>query len=643
MCGIAGILDLSCHEIPGLERQLSVMNALQAHRGPDGHGVWVHPKKKVGLAHRRLSIIDIATGSQPMRGSDGSWVVYNGEIYNFKELRRELDETRFQTASDTEVILEGYRRWGTSCVERFRGMFAFALWDEQQQLLFCARDRVGIKPFYLTLANNRFHFASEAKALLPFVPDISIDERALKDYLLFQFLLDGKTLFKGIEELPPATLLTIHDGKITKKRYWDCRYEHLQGLPDERITEQLRDILSETTTLHSRSDVKMGAYVSGGIDSSLVTALMCNMGTSELMGVVGKFTENQAYDESHYARVLAKHSGFDLCEVTIRPRDFVETIERVSYCLDFPVAGPGSFNQYIVAREASKYRKVMFGGQGGDEIFGGYARYLVAYLEHAMARGIDAEDSDLSPQADLMLILPHLASLKSYKPMMRDFFREGLFDQPDARYYRLINRGSELSSEIHWDLLGSYSPADSLHQIFWAENVTSASYVDRMTHFDFKTLLPALLHIEDRVSMAHGVESRVPLLDHKLIEFAATLPFAYKYRDGILKRPLRDAAQHIVPTEILKRNDKMGFPIPLHEWLSGELKSFVLDIFSSAAARSRGFWNHQQVLDSLLSERQYGRRTWGLLSLELWHRNFIDRSREFLYVAREDAQAEDIA
>jgi asparagine synthase (glutamine-hydrolysing) len=638
MCGIAGMVSLDRSAIPYAARGTQVMNDLLRHRGPDGTGSWRHASGRAAFTHRRLSIIDLQTGDQPMTDRSGNWITYNGEIYNYVEHRSELGglET-FQTTSDTEVILRSYERHGVDCVAHLRGMFAFALWDERRQSLFCARDRFGIKPFYYAVVDGVLLFASEAKALLPFLPAIETDVSGLRDYLTFQFCLDGKTLFKGVRELPPAHALEVRDGQVRVWRYWDVHYrpdfDHTATYFSDRTTA----LLEESVELHLRSDVPLGAYISGGLDSSIVAVLASRL-DKQLIGFNGKFVEGDAYDESRYARDVADQCGFPLEEASIMPDDFIENIERVIYHLDYPVAGPGSFPQYVVSALAKRHRKVVLGGQGGDEIFGGYARYLIAYFEQCIKAAIDGTMHSGEFIVTYESIIPNLVSLQQYKPLLQEFWREGLFEDLDARYFRLINRANTLQDEVNWEALGDYSPFETFRKVFRGDNVGKRSYFDLMTHFDFKTLLPALLHVEDRVSMAHGLESRVPLLDHPLVEFAATMPSNVKFKDGHMKHVLREAMGGRLPQSVRERKDKMGFPVPLQDWIQrpGRVRDFVLDVFSSQAALDRDLIDNRQVVAQLDAEPRFGRKIWGLLSLELWQRAFHDRAAELRRLAREE-------
>ena len=629
MCGIAGILDFSSDRIPDLDRRLAVMNQLIQHRGPDGDGVWVHRQGHAGFAHRRLSIIDIEHGSQPMSDEAGNWITFNGEIYNYIELRQEIGEERFTTDSDTEVILGAYRKWGRASVDHLRGMFAFAIWDERNQSLFCARDRFGIKPFYYSLIGNAFYFASEVKAFMPFLDRIETDLEGFKDYLAFQFCLAGKTLFQDVVELLPGHLLEVRNGQLRVSRYWEVFYNLDFDHTDQYFMEAVSEHIEDSVRLHLRADVPVGAYLSGGLDSSIVSAVASQRDPSGFMGFTGKFTYGPEYDESRYARDLAESSGFPLREVDITVDDFINHISTIIYHLDYPVAGPGSFPQYMVSQLASQHRKVVLGGQGGDEIFGGYTRYLIAYFEQCIKAAIDGTSNNGNFVVTYESIIPNLTSMRNYKPLLKQFWAEGLFEDLDRRYFRLIDRAPQLGNEIRWDALGDYNPFDSFSQIFHSGNVQKESYFDLMTHFDFKTLLPALLHVEDRVSMAHGLESRVPLLDHPLVELAATIPANIKFRAGSLKRVLRESMAPRLPKSIVERKDKMGFPVPLTEWMQGEARDFIHDIFDSQAARQRDLIDNRIVLEGLHGETKFGRKYWGLLSLELWQRAFHDKAHAY--------------
>jgi asparagine synthase (glutamine-hydrolysing) len=635
MCGISGILNLRGQPVPGLEARLEVMSDLIAHRGPDDAGLWVHPRGHVGFAHRRLSIIDLVHGKQPMGDEAGRWLTYNGEVYNYPELRAEIGRG-FTTTSDTEVVLRAHDRWGVDALSHLRGMFAYGLWDEPADELVLARDRFGIKPLYYAEVDGVLYFASEAKAILPFLPSIEIDLEAFKDYLWFQLCLAGKTLFKGVRELLPGHVLRLRPGgRVKPERYWEIYYEIDVHHTARFFEERLSALLEESVELHLRSDVPVATYLSGGLDSSAVASLASQRSSDPVRAFTGKFAENARYDESRYARALAEWSGLELDEVDIDVDDFTSCMEQVIYSLDYPVAGPGSFPQYMVSRAAGRQVKVILGGQGGDEVFGGYARYLIAYFEQCLKAAIDGTMHNGNFVVTYESIIPNLTALRSYKPLLQQFWREGLFDELDARYFRLINRAPELDGEVDVPALGEYSPFETFREIFNGDNVGHESYFDKMTHFDFKTLLPALLHVEDRVSMAHGLESRVPLLDHRLVELAATVPADIKFRNGELKHLFRKVVRPHLPDVISERQDKMGFPVPFSEWMRGPASEFARDVFASRAALERELIDNRKALDSLDGEQPFGRKTWGLLCLELWQRAFHDREHDFKKLLKE--------
>ncbi len=600
------------------------MNFLQKHRGPDGEGIWVSKEETIGFAHNRLSIIGLENGRQPMSDNAGNWICFNGEIYNYIELQKELGCPHV-TNSDTEVILYAYQKWGEDCVNHLEGMFAFALWDAKERRLFCARDCFGIKPFYYTFSNGNFYFASEIKALLPFMEEIETDTESFKDYLTFQFCLEGKTLFKNVYELEPAHYLSIRDENLKKERYWQVYYHLDFDHTEKYFQEELHRHMLHSMKYHVRSDVPVGGYVSGGVDSSIVSAMASNLLDKEYVGFTGRYSNGREFDESMYADIVAKERGFKLHTLDINPQDFIDHIEKVIYHLDEPVAGPGSFSQYMVSKLASQFRKVVLGGQGGDEIFGGYTRYLVAYFEQCIKGAIEGTMDSGNFIVTYQSIIPNLTSLKNYKPMLRGFWSKGLFEEPEKRYFALINRSPEIGDCVRWERLTDYSPYETYEKLFMANNVNEKSYFDRMTHFDFKTLLPALLQVEDRMSMAHGLESRVPFLDRKLVEFAATVPANVKFKGGNMKYLLREGLKDYVPAEVMQRKDKMGFPTPFNLYVKNEAHNFVMDILGSKKAKERELIDNSIVVNKIEKEGQYGRNIWGMFCLELWQRNFHDK------------------
>src|SRR4051794_21525446 len=419
MCGIAGILSLTGAPVPDLRRRLEVMNDLIAHRGPDDAGLWTHERGHVGFAHRRLSIIDLAHGHQPMIDEAGNVITYNGEVYNYPEIRAELAGERFATDCDTEVVLAAYRRWGAASLDRLRGMYAHAIWDERRGELFVARDRFGIKPLVYAVVGDVLYFASEAKALMPFLPRIATDPEGLKDYLAFQFCLSGKTLFEGVRELQPGHKLTVSNGVVREERYWEVYYDLDWDHTTRWFAEKVEELLHESVRLHLRSDVPVAAYLSGGLDSSAVAAAASLYSGGEAMkAFTGKFSEDPRFDESRYARIVAAERDLDLHEIDIGVDDFLATIESIAYHMDYPAAGPGSFPQYMVSQAASRACKVILGGQGGDEVFGGYARYLIAYFEQCIKSAIDGTMHAGNFVVTYESIIPNLGALEDYKPLL---------------------------------------------------------------------------------------------------------------------------------------------------------------------------------------------------------------------------------
>jgi asparagine synthase (glutamine-hydrolysing) len=603
-----------------------------SHRGPDHFGSFAN-NKDIYLAHNRLSIIGLdETSNQPMQGRNETVIVFNGEIYNYKDLKNaELSGYPFKSNSDTEVILALYEKYGLDCVQYLRGMFAFAIWDEKKKRLFCARDRFGIKPLYYINTNDSFVFASEMKALLPFLNSIETNQDTLLEYFTFQYTLGEESLFKNVHQLMPGHFLAYEEGQLNIKKYWDVNYQIDYNHSEKYFEEKLEHLLKDSVKYHQVSDVPVGSYLSGGIDSSLITVLANDENPNFYGSFHGRFTDYPGYDESMYAQAAANKIQKNLFTIDITAQDFIDNISKVIYHLDVPVAGPGSFAQYMVSKLASQHVKVILGGQGGDELFGGYARYIVAYFEQCIKAAIDGTHKNGNFVVTPESIIPNLTLLQEYKPLIKSFWKEGLFGPLDERYFRLIDRSSDTRGEVNWSLFNKDLLLEKFKSIFNShDNVAKEAYFDKMTHFDFKCLLPALLHVEDRMSMAHGLESRVPFLDHPLVEFAATIPADIKFPGGKMKNLLKEVFKEQIPEKILHRRDKMGFPVPLKEWFSGPAKEFVYDIFSSQVARTRGFYNPEKVLQNLENSEQFSRKIWGLLSLELWHREFHDKSHEII-------------
>ena len=631
MCGIFAIIKKTSDTAESIRYAVGQGLDRIRHRGPDGSNIWLSNDEMIGFGHVRLAIIDLDTGSQPMSLEDGTTIIFNGEIYNHIELRQELGVDSFITISDTEVILRAYTRWGEDCVKHLRGMFAFLIWDASTHRIFFARDRFGIKPLYwYEHPNGDIYFASEIKAFLPFMPVREVSTSALSDYFSFQFCLGNKTLLNGVRQVMPAHCGWLENGgELQARQYWEVQYNLDFDHTDRFFIDRIQTLAEDSSMFHMRADVEVGAYVSGGVDSSLLAILgskyKSNVSAFKIFN--GKFLEGDAFDESHYAQAVAEEHGMELHVASISEQDFVDSIAKVIYHLDSPVAGPGAFPQYMVSKLASQHLKVVLGGQGGDEIFGGYARYLLAYFEQCIQAGIDGTLHDGNFVVTYESIIPNLTTLKAYKPLMKEFWSNGLFEPQDQRYFRLINRANTIEPMLKPGTIRREEAFEEFRKIFWGSNVGKESYFDMMTHFDFKTLLPALLQVEDRMSMAHGLESRVPFLDHPLVEFAATAPANVKFLNGELKRWLREAFAHKLPRTIRERKDKMGFPVPLNLWLKqgGKARDLIGDTFSSTRARTRPYLAKSLSLDEILdSQTIYGRNLWALLSLELWHQQFID-------------------
>ena len=600
-----------------------------AHRGPDDEGAFNAPG--IGLHHRRLSIIDLATGHQPMTVGPTT-IVFNGEIYNYLELRDELvrQGQAFKTTSDTEVLLRGYLEWGKDVVRRLNGMFAFLIFDERTGTLLAARDHFGIKPLYWLATEDTLLYASEIKALLQW-PGVraQVDEAALQDYVTFQYTLDDATLFRGIRKLRPAHLQIVatYTLAIHTERYWEPDFSVRRDLTEEQATEELQSLLVDSVRLQMRSDVPVGAYLSGGLDSSTVATLAARQVSSGLPVFTGAFREGPEFDESAHAGTVADEIHARAHLVYPTDTEFVDLLPHLAWHMDEPAAGPGLFPQYMVSRLAARHVKVCLGGQGGDELFGGYARYLVAYLEQALRASI-AGDSDEGPDAlPLEELREGLGTLRQYRPMLQRFVAQGfLGEPPEHRYFRLLDRTEGMLEAYSADFRGRYAREavfERFRMVF--DRPKTRSFLDRMTAFDLASSLPALLQVEDRVSMAVSLESRVPLLDYRCADLLASLSPRLKYRGGQLKYLFKRAVRPWLPPSVVQREDKMGFPVPLHLWAQGPTREFFHEVLLSRACRERGLFDPAVVERLIARESAFGRSLWGLLQLELWHRAFIDQ------------------
>ncbi|MFA6226676.1 MAG: asparagine synthase (glutamine-hydrolyzing) [Methanoregula sp.] len=602
MCGIAGQYCLDGEEPDA--KLLSVMSERLTHRGPDGEGI--HISGPVALAHRRLAIIDLSDeGLQPMTSEDGTlWLVFNGEIYNFVELREELIQNghQFHSKSDTEVILHAYEEWGHECLNRFNGMWAFALWDSRRQELFCARDRFGIKPFYYAHAGNSFLFASEIKALLAH-PAIGTkpDDATLGTYLAWGVLDHSeRTMFDGILQLRPAHAMVVtKDGAQPPFRYWDVKVnaEIRSTVPDAEVAAKLRSLLLDATSIHLRSDVAVGTCLSGGIDSSALTAIINGLIREEAPAGVGVRQKtfsvvfsDKRFDEGRYIDEVVTATGVDAHRTEPSPEKLWVDIDRLVYTQDEPFGSLSIYAQYCVMRLAREEVKVVLDGQGADELLAGYLAYQGSFIG-GLLRSFH--------------VLTGLQEIGGSLRHHRRFFRSAA----EQLFVRKSRRGL-----LKCTAPPVYRYGGRLDEVLYRE-LTS-------------TNLPALLHYEDRNAMAFSIESRVPYLDVRFVEYAASLPLDQKIRNGITKIALRNAIKGIIPESIRNRMDKMGFVIPEEVWMKEELRPFVLELLSSEEFQKRPYWDANAVVRNYLSflegKSPYSPEVWRIVCAELWLRKFFD-------------------
>ena len=626
MCGFVGIFNKDQKTVNS--QLLKEMASVIHYRGPDGEGLFIDGP--VGFYHKRLSIIDLSTGQQPMT-LDNCTIVFNGEIYNYIELKEDLKKRghQFITTSDTEVILHMYKEYGDDFINELNGMFAFIIYDKFRNRLLVAKDHFGIKPLYWYIDEARIIFGSEIKSILKH-PDVVAepDYRNLNEYLTFQFVMDEGTMFRNICKVPAGHYVTIdlNSGKFKKVKYWEPNFKIDRYHTEEYFIARLGEILDQTISQQLRSDVPLGSYLSGGIDSSLVTILAASKYKNKFKSFTGVFDNGPEYNELEFAREAADIANSELYEAYPSEQEFIDLLPKLIYHLDEPVAGPGVFPQYIVSKLASEHVKVVLGGQGGDEIFGGYARYLVAYLEQALKGAIFENNEEKEHIVSLNSILPNLPFLRAYSPMIKDFMSSDLFEPMDRRYFRLINRIGASKSYLTSEFMAEYKE-DEIFDSFSKQfnHPDTRSYYNKMTHFDMVSSLPGLLQVEDRVSMAVSIESRVPLLDRRIVDLISCMPAGMKFKGGEMKYLLKRTIKDLVPKNIMNRKEKMGFPVPLHLWAKNHAKDFILDTISCQKAKGRNIVNSVYVENMISSERPFGRGLWGILCLELWFQQFIDK------------------
>ncbi len=633
MCGIVGAVNWGDRETV-----LAMTEAL-AHRGPDDQGLWEGRSVGgawAGLGDRRLSLLGRSQASpQPMSSEDGRfWIVYNGEVYNYRELRQGLLEKghRFQSNSDTEVILHLYQAFGEGCLERLRGMFAFGVWDREREEMFLARDRIGVKPLYYAERGGRLLFASELKAILKH-PEIGrqVDFAALHEYLTYLYIPPPRTIYKDIQSLPPGHFLVWRKGRVAQKeRYWRLPEDRLDG-DEVELTDRLRALLEESVRLRMISDVPVGAFLSGGIDSSGIVGLMARQTSHPVQTFsIGFGARAHLYNELDYAKRVAERFGTDHHEIVVEP-DAVSLLPEMVRGFDEPFGNPTAFLVYLLSAFTRRHVTVALAGDGGDEVFGGYPRYKGAALS-GLFRAIPRwmRRATFEPVAAL---LPESSRGRHGLRRFREFV-QGSALAPEEMYchwvtYYTEDMKTELYSPETLSRVGAQIPFDFLKAIFReAERRGRNTLFDRITAVDLQSFLPCnLLAYSDRMSMAHGLEVRVPFTDHKLIEFVTRLPATLRLRGMQDKYLLKRALGDLLPESVLKRK-KLGFNPPMALWLKEDLHDLVRDCLSEEVVRRRGYFRPEAVR-SLIVQHQSGRRDlslhlWALLVFEIWHRMYID-------------------
>ncbi len=627
MCGIVGIVNANSKAV---DRSVLVrMNEAIRHRGPDEDGIYLNDS--VGLMMRRLSIIDLAGGQQPIYSSDRTkWIVFNGEIYNFQSLRKQLDDDghQFYTNSDTEVIVHLYEKYGADCVQHLRGMFAFAIWDERERTLFIARDRIGKKPLlYAHLPNGNLVFGSEFQALLQH-PEISrdVDFEAIHSYLSYAYVPAPLSAYRQIRKLKPAHWMIWKNGEIKTECYWKPDFSKKIKISEPEAEEQTLAVLREAVKLRLISEVPLGAFLSGGVDSSLVVALMAEQNASPVKTFSIGF-EEQDFSELKYARMVAEHIGAEHHEFVVKP-DALELLPTLVQHYGEPYADSSAIPTFYVSRETRKHVTVALNGDGGDESFAGYERYTAMRL---------AERYYKLPQFLRKSVLENAVNLVPTSEIKRSRARDlKRFLQAASlpkveRYFRwmsVINRTakSELYTDEFKNKTANYEPSDFLAD--WFGEANGSGIVEATMMVDQHTYLPDDLLVKvDIASMANSLEARSPLLDHEVIEFAAKLPENLKMRGITSKYLLKKIAARLVPKEAIYRR-KMGFGVPLPHWFRGSLKDFLREVLLSEKSLKRGIVKPQIITgfveQHINGERDFAAQLWTLLMLELWFQHFID-------------------
>jgi asparagine synthase (glutamine-hydrolysing) len=623
MCGIAGIFKT---EPDSRVDQATIHRMCQSiiHRGPDDEGIYLNDG--VGLGMRRLSIIDLSGGRQPIHNEDKTvWVVFNGEIYNFRELRRELEQAghQFYTNTDTEVIVHLYEDLGSDCVHKLRGMFAIALYDQHRRRLVLARDRLGKKPLHYSFAAGQFLFGSEIKSLLAVAPGLGeVDQEAILQYFYFGYILDPATAFRSIRKLPPGFLLEFANGEIKLRRYWDVpAYGTAEPKSEEEYLEELERQLDEAVRIRLISDVPLGALLSGGVDSSTIVALMARASSKPVRTFTIGFSRED-FNEAKAARLVSKRFGTEHHELIVEPQ-IGETLQQLSSSLEEPFADSSILPTYYVSQLTRQHVTVALAGDGGDELFAGYERYAVSLrsqvFDHVPSWAGRWYREYIYPQ--LPSTFPGRRFLFNASLPSRDRYLDSVSFLPACHREK-----SFFSDEFLASFCTASRPQLDFQNYF--DNAPANNLLSRLLYLDTKTYLPGdILTKVDRMSMAASLEVRAPILDHHVVEWAARLPENLKFRDGHGKYLLRKLATRVgVPQEVINR-PKQGFALPLVHWMRGELKDDLLPILLEPRTLERGYFNRQAVR-TLLEEHRRGRRDhsaqiWALLMFELWHRNFL--------------------
>jgi asparagine synthase (glutamine-hydrolysing) len=632
MCGINGIVLSSRSSSAVSEAALVRMRDVLTHRGPDDSGIFI--EGQVGLGHRRLSIVDVKAGHQPMSNEDGSLqIVFNGEIYNHADHRADLQAQGhvFATRSDTETIVHLYEQHGDRCVDYLRGMFAFAIWNRRTKELFIARDRLGVKPlYYVHKDDGSLYFASEIKALIAGgALRAELNTAALPDYFANRATSDDQTLFAGVRRLPAGHTLRWHDGKIDIKRYWDieatAQQQSASRTPAEYVDEW-RELFRTSVKLRLMADVPLGMFLSGGIDSSAIAGVMSKMVTDPIKTFSVAFKVPEA-NELAYARVVAQAFGTDHHEILVEPADFLAALPHLIWHEDEPLAHSASVALYFVSQLAQRYVKVVLTGEGSDELLAGYYRYRTTLLNFSAAKTYHRFTTEPIRRMVRSLasgIAPH--SLKRKLPRTFLWLAPNIDDvyfDNFAVFPRHMQR--KLFSDRIYNELQSVDPYAGMHRYFDAH--PSDTLLQRLLYTDLKTYLHELLMKQDQMSMAASIESRVPFLDHKLVEFSARLPDHMKLNGWTTKRVLREAMSTMLPQSILTR-PKMGFPVPLERWFRDAFRPLLDDYVLGERTLARGIiqpdFARQLVVEHTSGAANHTERLWTLVNFEMWSRMFLD-------------------